>query len=85
MVLRGDARDREVLIAVQDTGSGIPGKELPAIFEAYRASRRDAHGGSGLGLYIAKGIVERHGGGLRVESKVGVGSTFSFTLPRDEE
>ena len=84
VTLRAEARDKEVLVSVIDTGPGIPENELPNIFEAYRTFERagDATRGTGLGLYIAKGIVERHRGRLWVESEVGVGTTFSFTLPR---
>jgi signal transduction histidine kinase len=84
VTVHADIRDRDVLVAVSDTGPGIPREELPKIFEAYRtipagSGRRD---GTGLGLYISKGIVERHGGRIWVESEVGSGSTFFFTVPR---
>jgi signal transduction histidine kinase len=73
-------------IDVVDTGVGIEAPELPHIFERfYRGSRaNEARGsGSGLGLAIARSIVEMHGGGIVVESRVGAGSRFSVTLPRD--
>ena len=73
-------------IDVVDTGVGIEATELPHIFERfYRGSRaNEARGsGSGLGLAIARSIVEMHGGGIVVESRVGAGSRFSVTLPRD--
>jgi signal transduction histidine kinase len=73
-------------IDVVDTGVGIEAAELPHIFERfYRGSRaNEARGsGSGLGLAIARSIVEMHGGGIAVESRVGAGSRFSVTLPRD--
>lgn len=73
-------------IAVVDTGVGIDAGELPHIFERfYRGSRaNEARGsGSGLGLAIARSIVEMHGGSIAVESRVGAGSTFSVSLPRD--
>jgi signal transduction histidine kinase len=82
VTLRADVRDHEVVIAVTDTGPGIPHGELEAIFEPYRSIRRRTQSGTGLGLYIAKGIVERHGGRIHVDSQLGVGTTFSFTLPR---
>jgi len=73
-----------IQVAVKDTGEGIPASELPSIFERfYRADRarsRDT-GGSGLGLSIARSLVEAHGGRMWVESTEGQGSTFYFTLP----
>jgi signal transduction histidine kinase len=73
-----------VEISVTDTGEGIPAEELPNIFERfYRVdkSRSRATGGHGLGLTIAKRLVEAHGGRIWVESEPGKGSTFCFTLP----
>jgi signal transduction histidine kinase len=71
----------EVRVAVRDTGPGIPEHEQPRLFERYWQARGTAHRGSGLGLYIARGLVEAHGGRLWVESVPGAGSTFTFTLP----
>jgi len=71
-------------IRVADTGEGIPPDDLPNIFERfYRMdkSRARATGGSGLGLTIAKHLVEIHGGRIEVQSKLGEGSGFSFTVP----
>ena len=73
-----------IAIAVVDTGEGIPAEELPNIFERfYRVdkSRTRATGGSGLGLTIAKRLVEAHGGKIEARSEPGKGSRFSFTLP----
>ncbi len=73
-------------IDVADTGVGIDAAELPHIFERfYRGSRaNEARGsGSGLGLAIVRSIVDMHGGGIVVESRVGAGSRFSVSLPRD--
>jgi signal transduction histidine kinase len=73
-----------VEVSVSDTGEGIPAEDLPHIFERfYRVdkSRARATGGSGLGLTIAKRLVEAHGGKITVQSKLGKGSRFSFTLP----
>jgi PAS domain S-box-containing protein len=71
-----------VVVAVSDTGAGIPVEHLPHIFDRYWHVRRTARtAGTGLGLTIAKGIVEAHGGRIWVESTVGAGSTFRFTVP----
>jgi hypothetical protein len=73
-------------IDVVDTGVGIDPAELSHVFERfYRGSRaNEARGsGSGLGLAIVRSIVEMHGGSVVVESRVGVGSRFSVSLPRD--
>lgn len=73
-----------VLVSVRDTGSGIAPDELPRVFERfYRADRSRARstGGSGLGLTIAKQIVEAHGGQVWAQSWLGAGSTFAFSLP----
>ncbi len=80
------ARHREdrLYISVTDTGEGIPAEDLPMIFERfYRVdkSRARATGGTGLGLTIAKRLVEAHGGTIDAESQPGQGSTFTFTLP----
>jgi chemotaxis family two-component system sensor kinase Cph1 len=70
-----------VRFAVSDTGPGIPQEQLPHLFNRYWQAKRRAREGTGLGLYIAKGIVEGHGGQMWVESTPGSGSTFFFTLP----
>lgn len=77
-------RDGQIYISVADTGEGIPPEDLPMIFERfYRVdkSRTRATGGSGLGLTIAKRLVEAHGGTIEVRSQPGRGSVFTFTLP----
>lgn len=83
--IRARDADPEVQVEVSDTGEGIPEQELPRLFERfYRPdrSRSRSSGGAGLGLSIAKGIVEAHGGRIWVESTVGKGSIFRFTLPK---
>jgi signal transduction histidine kinase len=76
--------DDEVSVSVSDTGVGIPKDQLPRVFERFyqvdgTTSRK--YGGTGLGLAITKSIVEAHGGKIWVESVVGEGTTFHFTLP----
>jgi signal transduction histidine kinase len=78
---KGDGE--EVLLWVSDTGAGIAARHLPHLFDRFwhmRGASRTR--GSGLGLAIARGIVAAHGGRIWVESTVGEGSTFRFTLPR---
>ncbi len=80
------ARHREgrIYVSVADTGEGIPAEDLPYIFERfYRVdkSRTRSTGGSGLGLTIARRLVEAHGGTIEVESQPGHGSIFTFNLP----
>ncbi|HYO56787.1 ATP-binding protein [Archangium sp.] len=67
---------------VRDTGPGIPPESLAHIFDRFWQANRTDRRGAGLGLSIAKGIVEAHGGKLQAESEPGRGSTFSFTVPQ---
>lgn len=75
--------DRYLEVDVSDTGCGIPQEHLARIFDKFYQvqSISSNHGGAGLGLAIAKGLVELHGGTMAVESVPGQGSQFSFTLP----
>ncbi len=74
----------EVRLWVTDSGPGIPAEHLPHIFRRFwQANSKDSRG-IGLGLSIAEGIVEAHGGRIWVESQVGAGSNFYFTLPAVE-
>ena len=81
ITIRAELADREVRFSVTDTGSGIVADELPHIFERFWQARKTARLGAGLGLAIAKGIVEAHTGRIWAQSEVGKGSTFFFTLP----
>jgi len=70
---------------VSDTGTGIPAADLPRVFERfYRGALESGTGGAGLGLAIAKEVVEAHGGMIKVESREGEGSVFSFTLKAEQ-
>ncbi len=83
--LRVATKNHHILMQVRDTGRGIPAQDLPHIFERfYRADSarsRAEQESSGLGLAIAKAIVERHGGTIAVSSVIGAGTTFSINLP----
>ena len=85
IIVKAQDTGAAVQFDVMDTGQGIDQEELGLVFDRlYRGekSRSREYGGSGLGLAIAKGIVEAHGGNIWVESMVGAGSRFSFSLPR---
>jgi signal transduction histidine kinase len=66
---------------VIDTGPGIPPAQIPRLFGKFWQAKRGDGRGVGLGLAIAKGIVEAHGGTINVESELGRGSVFAFVLP----
>jgi signal transduction histidine kinase len=71
-------------VTVSDTGEGIRAADLPYIFERFyrgEKSRNRGTGGAGLGLAIARGIVQAHGGDIRVESEIGKGTQFTFSIP----
>lgn len=76
------ASDEGVRFSVMDSGPGVPEADLPHLFERHWRAPGTAHLGAGLGLAIARGIVEAHGGRIWVESELGRGSCFHFTLPR---
>jgi len=82
--VRAGLKDGEFLVSVSDTGPGISAADQQRIFEAFQqvdSSLTRKKGGTGLGLSIARRIVELHGGRLSVDSVLGKGSTFSFTIP----
>lgn len=74
------AVDGAMQFSVRDTGHGIASDRLPGIFDRFAQARHDRRG-FGLGLYISRCIVEAHGGRLWVESQLGEGTTFTFTVP----
>jgi signal transduction histidine kinase len=79
VVARSDSES--VVFSVLDNGRGIAAGDLPRVFDRYWQSSRTDRQGAGLGLAIAKGIVEAHGGRIWIESRPGEGTTASFTLP----
>jgi signal transduction histidine kinase len=83
--LKADALDEVVRIEVGDTGPGIPSEDHERIFQEFEQARIGSAGskaeGTGLGLALAKKLVEMHGGKIWVESEIGKGSRFFFTLP----
>jgi signal transduction histidine kinase len=81
VTLKSEVRSNEVRFSVTDTGPGIPETDRDRIFEPYWQAPATSHLGAGLGLAIAKQIVEQHGGRIWVESAEGRGSTFIFTIP----
>ena len=82
VTMRSVADGNHVAIHVTDTGPGIAAADMDHLFDNFWQARRNDHRGVGLGLAIAKGVVEAHGGRIWCDSAPGHGSTFSFTLPR---
>ncbi|GAA5891499.1 hypothetical protein JCM6882_004493 [Rhodosporidiobolus microsporus] len=74
-----------IVIAVEDTGRGLSDEELKRLFARFSQAnpRSDQYGGSGLGLYVSKKLIELHNGFIEVESRLGVGSIFSFSIPAE--
>ena len=81
VALRAVRDGSEVLFQVEDSGPGIALADVPHLFDKFWQGHKGDHRGVGLGLTIAKGLVEAHGGRIWVESTPGAGSTFCFTLP----
>ncbi|HEU4993970.1 MAG TPA: ATP-binding protein [Gemmatimonadaceae bacterium] len=81
VVVRATENEGMVQVSVEDSGPGISAEDLDRIFRPFWQARRHARSGAGLGLAIARGIVEQHGGHLWASSREGAGSTFSFALP----
>ncbi|HMI85431.1 MAG TPA: ATP-binding protein [Polyangiaceae bacterium] len=80
IALRAEAGNGSMRVTITDTGPGVPPDQIPHVFNRYWQARRTEREGTGLGLYIAKGIVEAHDGRIWVEP-TGPGATFRFTLP----
>jgi len=74
--------DERVMFSVRDNGIGIDPKHADRIFAPFRRIHNEAYPGAGMGLPIAKRVIERHGGTISIESHLGQGATFSFTLPK---
>lgn len=83
VLVRAGSENGHVRIGVADGGLGIPADELPLLFQPFYQvdRRRNEQQGVGLGLYIARRLIQIHGGDIEVESTVGQGSTFTVTLP----
>ncbi len=81
IVLRASVEGDHAIVAVSDTGPGLSPEQLTQVFNRYWQAAATAREGTGLGLYIAKGIVQAHGGRIRAESPADGGATFTFTVP----
>ena len=79
--INAEERENFLAVSIYDTGGGIAGEYLPHIFDKFVQVPDTATGGVGLGLTVSKSIVEAHGGQISVQSQVGQGTTFTFTLP----
>ena len=85
MVVNVTGNEKQVIISVKDSGIGIPAEDIPHLFQKfYRVDNSDTReiGGTGLGLYLSRRLVENMSGNLRVESEYKKGSTFFLELPR---
>jgi signal transduction histidine kinase len=82
ITIRAEQAGSEIRFSVADTGAGIAAEQLPHVFDRFWQGKSGDRQGAGLGLSIAKGILDAHGGRIWVESTPQVGSTFSFALPQ---
>jgi signal transduction histidine kinase len=87
IILTSKKTESELSISIADTGIGISKSDQKNLFKKYFQGERSRRriDGSGLGLYLCKTIVERHGGTISVQSEEGAGSIFTITLPRDSK
>jgi two-component system sensor histidine kinase KdpD len=87
ITIRAEEKDGFVVFSVTDRGPGIEEPEISEIFDRFYRGKNQRHRipGTGMGLPIAKAIVEAHGGTIQVTSRKGEGSVFSFTFPIDGE
>ncbi|MGQ9777557.1 MAG: ATP-binding protein [Thermodesulfobacteriota bacterium] len=83
--IQASQKNDYILHEIRDTGIGIPEDKLQKIFEEFYQVESGKHGGTGLGLAITKRVIEQHGGKIWVESSLGKGSIFYFTLPASKE
>jgi signal transduction histidine kinase len=81
LLVAGELADRQVSVYVTDNGDGIPTEDIPRVFDKFFRRAEGKPTGSGLGLWISRGLVEAHGGRLSATSIPGQGTTFRFTLP----
>jgi signal transduction histidine kinase len=83
ITISGHGLPREVAITVSDKGPGLPIDEKERVFDRFYRAAAASQQGAGLGLFLARAIIEAHGGRIWVESELNQGSTFHFTLPRE--
>ena len=84
VTLRAEERGGEIAFEVRDTGPGIANDDLQHIFDRHWHAPQGSSGGCGLGLFISKGIVEMQGGAIAVDTELGKGTSFRFTLPSNQ-
>jgi two-component system NtrC family sensor kinase len=80
MAAAADPTHHEAVITIEDTGLGIPKDELDRVFDPFYTTKEVGRG-TGLGLSVTYGIIEKHGGHIEAHSKLGEGAIFSITLP----